>query len=143
MKDTKFDESMEDNERNAWLSFKSIVTNFLGKQWSPDYERVVNELLQNFQTLDARMSIKMHLDYFADNCRDYSEEEGECFHQDVQVMEERYQGRWDVNMLADYCWCLKRDIPSLEHKRVFEKALYSTVNVIVYNFSIFCTFLLV
>jgi len=32
-------------------------------------------------------------------------------------MEERYQGRWDVNMLADYCWCLKRDVPAAEHKR--------------------------
>ena len=24
-------------------------------------------------------------------------------------MEERYQGRWDAVMLADYCWSIKRD----------------------------------
>jgi len=25
------------------------------------------------------------------------------------VMEIRYQGQWDVNMLADFCWTLKRE----------------------------------
>uniref|UniRef100_A0A6A7G1J7 Uncharacterized protein n=1 Tax=Hirondellea gigas TaxID=1518452 RepID=A0A6A7G1J7_9CRUS len=94
MKDPKFDESMEDNERNAWLAFKSIVTNFLGNRRSPEYGRVVEELLQSFQALGARMSIKMHflsshLDYFPENCGDVSEEQGERFHQDIRVMEER------------------------------------------------------
>ena len=68
------------------------------------------------------MSVKMHflsshLDYFPENCGDYSEEQGERFHQDLRQMEERYQGYWDVNMLADYCWCLKRDLPNSTHKR--------------------------
>ena len=68
------------------------------------------------------MSIKMHflsshLDYFPDNWGDLSEEQGERFHQDIRVMEERYQGRWDVNMLADYCWCLKRNVRASEHKQ--------------------------
>ena len=63
------------------------------------------------------MSVKMHLDYFPDNCGDYSEEQGERSHQDLRQMEERYQGYRDVNMLADYCWCLKRNLPSSTHKR--------------------------
>ena len=122
MKDSQFDESMEDKERNAWLSLKSIIKNFLGNYRSPEYETAIEELLQNFQLLGARMSIKMHflsshLNYFPENCGDYSEEQGERFHQDIRVMEERYQGRWDVNMLADYCWCLKRDIPDAKHIR--------------------------
>lgn len=122
IKDSKFDECLEEKELNAWLAFKSIVTNFLGNHRSPEYERVVEELLQSFQTLGARMSIKMHflsshLDYFPNNCGDLSEEQGERFHQDIRVMEERYQGRWDVNMLADYCWCLKRDIIAVKHNR--------------------------
>ena len=25
----------------------------------------------------------------------------ERFHQDIKVMEERYQGRWDINIMAD------------------------------------------
>ena len=87
-------------------------------------KRVVNELLNNYQALSARMSIKMHflsshLDYFPENGGDFSEEQGERFHQDIRVMEERYQGRWDVNMLADYCWCLKRDAPDVHHRRKY------------------------
>lgn len=122
LKDAKFEDSLESNEIKAWHAFKSIIQNFLGNHRSPDYERIVDELLQSFKALGARMSIKMHflsshLDYFPDNCGDLSEEQGERFHQDIRVMEERYQGRWDVNMLADYCWCLKRDVPAAEHKR--------------------------
>ena len=68
------------------------------------------------------MSVKMHflrthLDYFPQNCGDLSEEQGECFHQDIRVIEERYQGRWDVNFLADYCWSLKRDVVTTQHRR--------------------------
>ena len=78
--------------------------------------------MQNFKAIGARMSIKMHflnshLDYFPDNCGNFSEKQGERFHQDIRVMEERYQGLWDASMLADYCWCLKRDSPTTEHKR--------------------------
>ena len=55
------------------------------------------------------MSVKLHflhshLDFFPDNLGDVSEEQGERFHQDIKDIERRYQGRWDVSMLADYCW---------------------------------------
>ena len=45
------------------------------------------------------MSIKLHyldshLDTFPDNLGDVSEEQGEKFHQDIKIMEDRYQGRW-------------------------------------------------
>ena len=46
-----------------------------------------------------------------------SDEQGERFHQDLKIMEERYQGRWDVHMMADYCWSIKRDSPQVEHSR--------------------------
>lgn len=122
MKDQEFEQNMEGSERNAWVAFKSIVQNFLGNHRSQEYERVVEDLLQSFQSLGARMSVKMHflsshLDYFPENCGDFSEEQGERFHQDIRVMEERYQGRWNVNMLADYCWCLKRDVEEVKHAR--------------------------
>ena len=60
--------------------------------------KVVDELMDSFQQLGARVSVKMHslgshLDYFPDNCGDYSEEQGERFHQDIRVMEKRYQSR--------------------------------------------------
>ncbi|KAF2895048.1 hypothetical protein ILUMI_11126 [Ignelater luminosus] len=40
--------------------------------------------------------------------RDHSEEQGERFHQDLK-MERRYQGRWEVSIMADYSWMRKRD----------------------------------
>jgi hypothetical protein len=94
MNDVNFDENMEVKERNAWLALKSIIKNFLSNHRSPEYEHAVEELLQSYQALGARMSIKMHflsshLDYFPQNCGDYSEEQGERFHRDIRVMEER------------------------------------------------------
>ncbi|KAF2351930.1 hypothetical protein FHG87_017314, partial [Trinorchestia longiramus] len=58
--------------------------------------------------LRCRMSIKIHflhshLHNFKENLGDVSEEQGEHFHQDIKTMEERYQGRWDSHMMADYC----------------------------------------
>ena len=47
--------------------------------------------------------LRSHLDYFPKNCEDLSEVQGEHIHQDIRIMEERYQGQWDVNFLADYC----------------------------------------
>jgi hypothetical protein len=122
MKDSTFDRSLSRKEKSAWTALKSVVQNFLGNHRSQEYEKVVHDLLKSFQVLGARMSIKLHflcshLDYFPENCGDYSEEQGERFHQDIRVMEERYHGRWDVNMLADYCWSLKRDMPNTCHSR--------------------------
>jgi hypothetical protein len=72
------------------------------------------------------MSLKVHflashLDYFPENLGAVSEEQGERFHQDIKEMEQRYQGRWNVNMMADYCWTLRRDELQAAHKRKSSK----------------------
>lgn len=59
------------------------------------------------------MGVKMHflyahVDYFPENLGNYNKEYGERFHQNIREMERRYQGKWDANMKADYCWMLKR-----------------------------------
>lgn len=51
------------------------------------------------------------------NLGDFSEEQGERFHQDLKEMERRYQGYWNAHMLADYCWCLKRETIHRSHNR--------------------------
>ena len=48
---------------------------------------------------------------------DVCEEQGERFHQDIKDIERRYQGRWDVSMLADYCWLLTMDGVSAQHNK--------------------------
>lgn len=129
MKDPEFDKTMNKREKEAWSNFKLLVTDFLGNRRSPEYVDIVRSLLESFRNLGARMSIKIHflcshLNYFPDNCGDYSEEQGERFHQDIKMMEERYQGRWDINMMADYCWCLKRDEPRATHNRKSVKSSF-------------------
>jgi hypothetical protein len=59
--------------------------------------------------------LKSHLDLFPENLGAVSEEQGEHFHQDINDMERRYQGRWNVNMTGDWCWTLHREIPETSH----------------------------
>jgi len=48
-----------------------------------------------------------HLADFPENLGAVGDEQGERFHQDLKIMEARYQGRWDVHVMSDYCWRIK------------------------------------
>ena len=50
-----------------------------------------------------------HVDQFPENNEDLRKEQGERFHQDLKEFESRFQGRWGINMLVDYCWMIKRE----------------------------------
>lgn len=113
-RDEKFPSIMTEIEKAAWFSFRDVSEKFLGKGKGYECSKMVEDMVNNFQKLGCLMNLKLHfldshLDYFPENICDYSEEQGERFHQDLKEMERRYQGRWDINMLADYCWMLKRD----------------------------------
>lgn len=112
---------MTTTEKKTWNSFESVIKNFLGNHKAPNYKIIVKNLLNNLHKMGINMSYKIHflhahLDEFPENLGAFSEEQGERFHQDIKVMETRYQGNCSVNMLADYCWMLKRDKHS-QHKR--------------------------
>lgn len=79
------------------------------------------------------MSIKVHylhshLNEFQRNIADLSEEQGERFHQDLKIMEQRYQGRWDEHMMADFCWNLMRDGQTTQHSRKSNKRKFISVD---------------
>ena len=119
-------DSMNEVELAAWLSFGEVVKNFFG-----NYKEIVNNMLGNFRILGINMSIKVHflhshLDWFAENLGDVSDEQGKRFHQNIKTMEERYQGRWDIKVMIDYCWNLKRDKPDSEHSGKSWKRKFST-----------------
>ena len=85
---------------------------FLGNAKDSDYQSIVENMWACFQALGCRMSLKVHflharLDYFPQNLGDMSKVHEERFHQDIQIMGIRYQGRWDVFMIVDYSWYLK------------------------------------
>ena len=120
--DRYFDDLLDGNASEAWVAFKSVVANFLGNCKSPDYVTHVQECISAYRRLGCNMSLKIHLldshlDIFPENLGSVSDEHGERFHQDISVMESRYQGRWSAAMLADYCWTLQRDTESAQHKR--------------------------
>jgi len=121
LRDESFIATMNEKERAAWLSFKNVIENFRGNHKSENYRELVADMLKNYKQLGGLMSYKLHLlhshiDNFPENLGNYSEEQGECFHQDMKEME-RYQGRWNVNMMADFCWMLKRESVDDNKKR--------------------------
>ena len=68
------------------------------------------------------MSLKMHflhshLDFFPPHLVEVREEQGEKFHQDISVLEGRYQGRFEANLMGDLCWYLQRESKGSSHKR--------------------------
>ena len=74
--------------------------NFLVNHQTQDDKELVEKLLKILQGIGANMSIKVHflysnLDKFPNDCGDVSNEQGERFHQDIKIMEECNQGRWD------------------------------------------------
>jgi len=122
MKDNNFDSCLSADEFAAWSSFKSLVKNFLGKNKSSNYRQIVEELLQNYSKINARMSLKIHflhshLDFFPGNLGDTSDEQGERLHQDLQRIEKNYKGYWDEGMLSDYCWSIMRETDSTTYNR--------------------------
>ncbi|GBM05121.1 hypothetical protein AVEN_197689-1 [Araneus ventricosus] len=129
MKDENFETKMETNERKARESFKLVITSFLGNKKDPNYKSIEEEMIKNFKILGCSMNLKVHfldshLDYFPENLCAVSEEQGEVFHQDIKEMKRRYQGKWNVSMIADYCWMLQRDNPCKVHKRKSDKRIF-------------------
>lgn len=120
--DNYFESLLRSRERNAWVAFKSIVSNFLGNHKSENFESIVKHCVDSYHVMGCNMSLKIHLldshlDFFPENLGAVSDEHGERFHQDISVMESRYQGRWSAVMLADYCWTLQRENPNVTYKR--------------------------
>jgi hypothetical protein len=122
MDDDSFTDTMTEIEEDAWNAFKEVVKKFLGSIKVPLYKEIVRNMLDKFKLLGCNMGLELHflashLDYFPPNLTAVSEEQSERFHQDLKDLKRRYQGRWNVNMMADYCWSIARDDPSREHKR--------------------------
>ena len=126
VKDQIFISTMKKEELNAWKVFCDVVKNFLGNIKFPNFNKLVESLLQAFHNLRCNMSVKVHflhnhLSYFPENLGAFSEKQGERFHQDIKVMEKRYQGKWNVSMIADYCWNVIRKSWDFQHSRQSKK----------------------
>ncbi|QQP37347.1 Uncharacterized protein FKW44_017579 [Caligus rogercresseyi] len=125
IKDTEFQNSMNTLDCAAWKSFVQVANNFLGTRRQQNHARLISTMIEPSKTR-LFVSIKMHflfshMEKFPENHGAMSDEQGERFHQDMRQIEERYQGRWDAVMMADYCWSLKRDNTAAAHTRESKK----------------------
>lgn len=117
IRDNTFPTQLNDIELRAWNSFVDVVENFLGNYRAPNYREVVDKLMKSYEKMGCRMSLKLHflhshLDFFSPNLGAVSDEHGERFHQQIAVMENRYQGNFNPHMMGDYCWFLKKESSS-------------------------------
>jgi hypothetical protein len=92
----------------------------MGNHKAENYHEIASDLLAACKAMGCNMSLKVHfsdchLDLFPENL--VSDVHGERFHQDISNGEKRYQGKWNLSMLADYCWTLKRDVPQATYSR--------------------------
>jgi hypothetical protein len=114
MMDDSFTDTMTKTEEDTWNAFK-VVMKFLGNLKDPLYKEIVRNMVDKFKLLGFKMSLKLHflashLDYFPPNLGTLSEEQVQRFHKDLKNAERRYQKRWDVNMMANYCWSLMESV---------------------------------
>lgn len=103
---------MTQDESEAWSSFVEVIVDFLGNNKSSNYKEIVAKMVQNYKKkLTTVFSSSLHflyshIVYFPENLGVVSKEQGERFHQDIKDMKRRYQGSWDIRMMAVYCWSL-------------------------------------
>jgi hypothetical protein len=69
-----------------------MCLNFLGNVIAKNYEELAENLLNAYQTVGCKMSLKIqflhsHLDFFPPNLGEVSDEHGERFHQDISTTE--------------------------------------------------------
>jgi hypothetical protein len=104
----------------------------------PHIGQLIKDRLQHEPEIVVRLS-----HYFPANLGAVTERQGEIFHQDISEIERRYQRRWNVGMMADYCWMLQREVPEGVHKRKsttrnFESKRLGLLNKSVHAEQIYC-----
>src|SRR5688572_24087125 len=110
-RDEMFDNLLQGDEKKAWDAFRLVSTNFLGNIRVENYKELVEDMLSIYHKLGCNMSLKIHFPTWifsptTADCGMVSDEHGERFHQDIAIVETRYQGNWSTFMLVDYCWAL-------------------------------------
>jgi hypothetical protein len=103
-------------------SIQKVTKSFLGNHKAENYHEIASDLLTAYKAMGCNMSLKVHsldshLDFFPENLGAVSDEHGERFRQEISNIRKRYQGKWSLSMLADYCCTLKRDVPQVTYSR--------------------------
>ena len=123
IKDEYFDKLLQGDEKATWESFKFCSKSIFEKEKRSKLWRAYKQPFAELPEIRLHHVTKNKLPsltfgfFFPVNPGAVSDENRERFHQDISSMEKRYQGKWNCAMLADYCWTLARDAPTIEYKR--------------------------
>ena len=60
IRNQNFNQTMNEVEKRAWLSFKSIIAGFLGNEKSDNYREIVQWLLSAYGALGCNISMKVY-----------------------------------------------------------------------------------
>ena len=60
MLDSKFELKMTLAEKEAWVSFKVVITKFLGNTRDSDYIGIIGNMLEKFKKIGCLMSLKIN-----------------------------------------------------------------------------------
>lgn len=82
---------MTELQKNAWLTFKNLVKDFLRNTRAEDHTDIFQQLLESFKILGFNMSIKHyflqnHLGDIQENIAAVSDEHSERIHQDLKLI---------------------------------------------------------
>jgi hypothetical protein len=89
-------------ERNAWEAFRMVVTYFLGNNRCENYEEIVESLIQHYEVLRCRMSVKNMMNASTKTLK---------------------LSRKDTGTMGDYIWGMVR-ADELSHKRKSTSAVH-------------------
>jgi hypothetical protein len=92
MNDLEFSKMMSRKEQRVWKAFRDVINDFFGNFKNPNYVKIVEELMDAMKKLGCKETVKVHflnnhVNYFPDKLGQFSEEQGERFHQDIKQFE--------------------------------------------------------
>lgn len=109
---------MEENEKQTYKALRPVITNFMGNKKGSYYKNIVGDMFEKFQKLGCNISLKIpflysHLDYFLQSARSRVRGFSSRYQRDVKMI----PGTWNMQIIANYCWLLKRDDPQQIYKK--------------------------
>lgn len=122
LRSADFETSLNEVEKEAWKCIRLVIENFLGNYRATNYKEIIGNMLTAFKNLKVHMSLKIHfladhLDFFPENLGAVSDEQGERFHQDIAMIEQRYKGKNSLSMIGNYLWSITRNTDPEELSR--------------------------
>ena len=78
---TTFASRLTKEQSEAWENIKDVIRNFLGNRRAENFKTKIADMISSFKKIGVNMSSKIHymddhVDDFAPNCGDYSDEQG-------------------------------------------------------------------